>query len=394
MVFLCAAERRTPNAYRTSDQFFSSELAEMELCKPYRVGVIGLGNMGARYLEALHANPNYRVIWVCDRNPNRLAWASKFIHDVVAGEDADQLVGEVEVDILGVFTLADVRPHFIRAALRRRQHVIAEKPIAASLPEEEALLREIEASDRMVAVNLFNRNAWYHQEIRTFIQQGEIGELAILDISHQTPGAMPDEEHGPEGPPFHDCGMHYIDLARWYANSEIERWDAMGLRFWNWSEPWWGTAHGHFQNGVVFKVTVGFTYGQLAQTQVTQCALEAIGTLGVVRMQHNFHEVAIKYHGVTRTEEKRGVYTGKNVGKLCQVFAESLAIGRNIGFPTVRDSVIASRVSQEMLDLSCERGSPTVGTLEEMARIRLHKEALRRGQQDLVTNTARRKLDG
>jgi predicted dehydrogenase len=37
--------------------------------KPYRVGVIGLGNMGARYLEALHANPNYRLRWVCDKNP-------------------------------------------------------------------------------------------------------------------------------------------------------------------------------------------------------------------------------------------------------------------------------------------------------------------------------------
>jgi predicted dehydrogenase len=34
----------------------------MDLYKPYRVGVIGLGNMGARYLEALHANPYYRVI--------------------------------------------------------------------------------------------------------------------------------------------------------------------------------------------------------------------------------------------------------------------------------------------------------------------------------------------
>jgi hypothetical protein len=74
--------------------------------------------------------------------------------------------------------------------------------------------------------------------------------------------------------------------------------------------------------------------------------------------------------------------------------SESLVIGRNIGFPTVRDSVIASRVSQEMLDLSRERGSPAVGTLEEIARIRLHKEALRRAQQDLVTNAARRKLDG
>ena len=67
----------------------------MDLYKPYRVGVIGLGNVGARYLEALHANPNYRVIWVCDRNPVRLAWASELIHEVIAGEDADQLIGAV-----------------------------------------------------------------------------------------------------------------------------------------------------------------------------------------------------------------------------------------------------------------------------------------------------------
>jgi hypothetical protein len=71
------------------------------------------------------------------------------------------LIADVEVDVLGVLTLADLRPHFIRAALHRRQHVIAEKPIAASIPEEATLLREIEASDRLVAVNLFNRNAWW-----------------------------------------------------------------------------------------------------------------------------------------------------------------------------------------------------------------------------------------
>jgi predicted dehydrogenase len=106
----------------------------MKLSKPYRVGVIGLGNMGARYLEALHANPNYRVSWVCDKEPDRLAWARELIHEVIAGEDADQLIENVEVDVLGVFTLADLRSHFIRAALRRRQHVIAEKPIAASIP--------------------------------------------------------------------------------------------------------------------------------------------------------------------------------------------------------------------------------------------------------------------
>jgi myo-inositol 2-dehydrogenase/D-chiro-inositol 1-dehydrogenase len=82
------------------------------------------------------------------------------------------------------------------------------------------------------------RSAWYHHEILDFIARGQIGELAILRLSHQTPGLMPTEGHGPEGPPFHDCGMHYVDVARWYAGSEYDRWHAQDIRMWAWPEPW------------------------------------------------------------------------------------------------------------------------------------------------------------
>lgn len=47
--------------------------------------------------------------------------------------------------------------------------------------------------------------------------EGEIGDLAVIRICHMTPSHMPLEGHDPEGPPFHDCGMHYVDVARWYA---------------------------------------------------------------------------------------------------------------------------------------------------------------------------------
>jgi predicted dehydrogenase len=62
----------------------------------------------------------------------------------------------------------------------------------------------------------------------------------------------------------------------------------------------------------------------------------------------------------------------------------------------IAEKPIAASIPEEealLVDLSRERGTPVVGTLEEMARIRLHKEALRRAHQDLVTTTARRKLD-
>lgn len=65
------------------------------------------------------------------------------------------------IDAVGLFTLADTRQQQFRQALANRKHVLAEKPIGADVATEWQLVREIEASDRLVAVNLFNRNAWY-----------------------------------------------------------------------------------------------------------------------------------------------------------------------------------------------------------------------------------------
>jgi myo-inositol 2-dehydrogenase/D-chiro-inositol 1-dehydrogenase len=221
------------------------------------------------------------------------------------------------------------------------------------------------------------RSAWYHHEILDFIARGQIGELAILRLSHQTPGLMPTEGHGPEGPPFHDCGMHYVDVARWYAGSEYDRWHAQGIRMWAWPKPWWVTAHGQFKNGVVFEIAVGFVYGQLAAQKTEHCGLEAIGTQGLVRMAHNFDEITIDYHGVETSARKIGPYGGKKLDVLCETFARSLDAGRDMGLPLARDSVIASQVSQAMLDFATAEGAPPIGSPDELRRIVAHRQELR-----------------
>jgi myo-inositol 2-dehydrogenase/D-chiro-inositol 1-dehydrogenase len=171
--------------------------------------------------------------------------------------------------------------------------------------------------------------------------------------------------------------MHYVDVARWYAGSEYDRWHAQGLRMWDWPEPWWVTAHGCFKNGVVFEITVGFVYGQLAKEKTEHCGLEVIGTRGVARLSHNFHEVTIAYHGIATTAHKVGVYGGKNLDILCETFAQSLDAGRNLGVPLPRDSVIASQVAQEMLDFAAKNNAPSVGSADELQQILAHRRELR-----------------
>lgn len=347
------------------------------MCRTYRVGIIGLGTMGRRYISVIQQDPRWELVWLCDRDSVRLEWVQEQVPDAQISVDAESLFADTSLDVIGIFTLADVRPHLLQRAIESGKHVIAEKPLAATLDEEWQLLDYIEASDRLVTVNMFNRNAWYHRDIQNFIAQGEIGDLAILRISHQTPGLMPTEGQAPEGAPFHNCGMHYVDVARWYANSEYAYWHAQGVRMWNWPEPWWVTVHGYFTNDVVFDITQGFVYGHLAQAKTEHCGLETIGTLGIVRMSHDFRTVSIDYHGVNTTARNTGPYGGKKLDVLCANFAQSLDAGHPVSIPSPRDSVVASQISQDMLDSATKHNPPAVGNAEQMQHILEHRRELR-----------------
>jgi len=208
--------------------------------------------MGRGFVAAMQQSDLWEVPAVYDINPAARQLARHRIPGAAVYEVPEPIFADPGIDVVGLFTLADARPRQIREALATRKHVLAEKPLAADVVTEWQLVRDIEASDRFVAVNLFNRNAWYHKDIRQFIADNQIGDVAVIRVCHMTPGHMPMEGHDPEGPPFHDCGMHYVDVARWHTGSEYKTWHAQGIRMWGYKDPWWVQVHGTFENEIVF----------------------------------------------------------------------------------------------------------------------------------------------
>lgn len=344
-----------------------------------RVGVIGFGRMGRGFVSVMQQSELWEIVSICDSDPATRALAARTVPTARVVADDKAIFADKSLDVVGLFTLADARPAQIRKALAAGLHVLAEKPIASDPAAEWKLVRQIEASNRMVAVNLFNRNAWYHKDIVNFIREGEIGDLAIIRVCHMTPGHMPGEGHEPEGPPFHDCGMHYVDVARWYANSEYDRFHAQGIRMWNHTDPWWVQCHGAFKNGVVFDITQGFVYGHLSQTLTHNCYVDAIGTRGIARMRHDFKNATIELHGTHVTTTRTGLFNDKKLDVMCDVFARSILAGKNLGFPVARDSVIASEVAWAMLNDAIKNDPPVRGTQKEMEQILAHRRTMRNG---------------
>ncbi len=344
------------------------------------VGLIGFGRMGRYYLSELQRNGAYEVAYICDVDESCRALARRMAPEAEVVEDDSRLYADERVRAVVLCAMADSRPGQIRRAIAAGKHVIAEKPIADTVGCEWELVRLVEAAPVFTTVNMYLQNAWYHSVMRDAIDRGELGELAIMRICHMTPGLAPGEGHEAEGPSFHDCGMHYVNLARWYARSEYKTWHAQGVRMWSWKDPWWLQVHGTFENGIVYDITQGFVYGQLSQQQTHNSYVELIGTKGFCRMTHDFKTAVVDIHGVSETRHIERPFGGKNIDRLIEEMADSIRTGRrNPLMPTFRDSAIASENAWRMLDDARQHDLPAIGTREELEEIWEHRRNLKDG---------------
>ena len=346
-----------------------------------KVAIIGFGRMGQMYCKEMQYSGEWDILYICDTNPDAREEARNIVPAstrIVSNEDI--LFNDPQVEVVGLFTLANSRKEQIEKAVRTHKHIIAEKPIADTQEKEIEAVNLTEHSDIFSTVNLYLRNAWYHQAMKQFIQEGEIGELAILRICHMTPGLAPGEGHEHEGPAFHDCGMHYVDIARWYAESNYKTWNAQGIRMWDYKDPWWIQCHGTFHNGVVFDITQGFVYGQLSKDQTHNAYTDIIGTKGIVRMTHDFKTATVELHGVNRTLCLQQPFGGKNLDKLCKQMAASIRSGiRDNRLPSLRDSIEASHYAWSFLEDARHNCLPSIGNLQTLEEIRERRKHMKNG---------------
>ncbi len=346
--------------------------------------------MGGFFLNEFKKSPRWEVTAICETN--------EMVHDSIRSRepnvrivtDEDQIFRDPLIDAVVLSALADSRLEQIRKAVRFGKHIISEKPIADTPENEWKAVKLVENAPVMSTVNLYIRNSWYLNKLKECIDSGELGDLAIVRICHMTPGLSPGEGHEAEGPAFHDCGMHYVDAARWLAGSEYKTYRAQAVRMWAYKDPWWLQCHGTFANGTVFDITQSHAYGQLSAKQTHNSYMDIIGSRGIARMTHDFKNAIVEIHGETRTEWIEKPYGGKNIGTLIELMAQSIESGvRDSRMPSFRDSAVASEFAWKCLDEAATHDMPVKGTPEELDRIHERRRTMTDGYGLLRKQTTR-----
>ncbi|MBM3547367.1 MAG: Gfo/Idh/MocA family oxidoreductase [Alphaproteobacteria bacterium] len=197
-----------------------------------KVGIVGLGGVGAVHLEAYRDNPRIEVVAAAELDEKRLATLAS-AHRFKPYGDFRRMLAEETLDLVCVATTVATHEEVTIACAKAGRHVLCEKPIAGS----------IDAAKRMIAacaeakVKLFYCATYRFlpavAKARALIQAGAVGRVLLMR-EQEVGGAGPENRHimgfahYPKGTPggsgfgLVDHGIHLIDLFGWLSGSEVE----------------------------------------------------------------------------------------------------------------------------------------------------------------------------
>lgn len=213
--------------------------------------------------HAARARPDVEIVAAAEEDePTRHALqGGGTIH--ITHSSIASMLDAVPCDVVAVGDYYGRRGALLIEALRRRKHVISDKPICTSLAELdqiEALARE---QGRVVGCQLDMRDAPVALEARRRLLGGEIGAVHAVQVGGQHPllfGTRPGWyfERGKHGGTINDIGIHALDALPWMTGLRFR--EITFARAWNARLP----QEPHFQDGAQFALVMSNGAGVLA----------------------------------------------------------------------------------------------------------------------------------
>ncbi len=159
---------------------------------PIRVALAGAGMISWYHLVAWRAlAPRVRVVAVCDPDPRRAGARAEEFGIPAVYRDAASMFAAETIDALDVASPRETHAAWVQAAAARGIDVLCQKPLTPTLAEAEALVRRVEGRMRLMVHENWRFRPWY-RELARWIAAGELGDLALAQLSASSSGLLPD----------------------------------------------------------------------------------------------------------------------------------------------------------------------------------------------------------
>lgn len=191
-----------------------------------RIGILGLGRIGAFHAETLSGLDAVDSLVVSDPFAEAAKTAAERFGAQVA--DSPEALLSAGVDGIVVAAATDAHPALILAAVEAGVPVFCEKPVARTMAEGVAVLNAVKDSGVEIQIGYQRRFDAGFTAARNAVQSGELGLLHSVRSTTLDPAPPPAAYVTASGGIFRDCSVHDFDIIRWVTGREVTEVYAVG----------------------------------------------------------------------------------------------------------------------------------------------------------------------
>jgi predicted dehydrogenase len=196
----------------------------------FKVGIIGLGYIGAKHLQRFNDIPGVEVAAIADLNEDCIAACVRACAVEQTFRDYQDLLALQDLDLIVVCLPNNLHARVSIEALKAGHNVFCEKPMATSVKDAEAMVDAARANQCMLSIAMNFRWQYFGPDafhLKKLIEDGELGEIYYVRAHYLRRSTFPptgyerwnlsQEESG--GGALIDLGPHMLDLAMWLVDN-------------------------------------------------------------------------------------------------------------------------------------------------------------------------------
>ena len=184
-----------------------------------RLGLIGLGRIGAFHAATLHGLPAVESLVVTD--PVAAATAAVVERFGAEAADSPQALLASGVDGVVIAAATPAHPELILAALDAGVPVFCEKPVAADPADGLEVMHRAAGAGIAVQIGYPRRFDVAFVAARAAVRSGELGWVHTVRSTTMDPAPPPDGYIRSSGGIFRDCSVHDFDAVRFVTGHDV-----------------------------------------------------------------------------------------------------------------------------------------------------------------------------
>lgn len=184
-----------------------------------RVGLVGVGRIGAFHARVLSESPLVDGLTVADADAGRAAEVAKATEAQLA--ESPEAIFEAGIDAVVIAASTPAHTALLHMAADARLPAFCEKPIALDLAATDAVIEHVQRAGILVQIGFQRRFDHGYQAAREAIRSGALGDVQVFRMATHDATPPPEQFITASGGLWRDLAIHEFDIASWVTGRQV-----------------------------------------------------------------------------------------------------------------------------------------------------------------------------